>query len=80
MNYRNQNYKIPIVIDGVETSSSFDYDYDNYDDDENIMFASHSWKHTDNNYDKNANGDLQSDRQFIDQLSDNGDLLSMEGV
>ena len=73
MNYRNQNFKIPIVADGLETSADDDYQ----DNDENdIMFASHSWKHNDNNDDNNNTNDSINDGTY--DLSD-GDVMSMEG-
>ena len=73
MNYRNQNLKIPIVADGLETSAHDDYQ----DNDENdIMFASHSWKHNDNNNDNDNINDNTNDGTY--DLSD-GDVMSMEG-
>ena len=77
MNYRNQNFKIPIVADGLETSADDDYQ----DNDENdIMFASHSWKHNDNNNDNNNDNDNTNDsiNDGTYDLSD-GDVMSMEG-
>ena len=80
MNYRNRNYKIPIVVDGFERSSSSDYDDYDDEDDENIMFATHSWRPNHNRNAINSTAESMNDRQRTDELSDNGGLLSMEGV
>ena len=78
MTYRNQNFKIPILSDALEISTG-DYD-DKYDEEDDIMFASHSWKYNNNDNNgnnDNNNGDIYDPR--MDELSD-GDITSLEGV